>query len=137
MSHLFIFWNLSVTGFNIKHNALLLLLLLLLALQPLILNSSKIVLKHPASNFRSSSTEQYLWGGLSAPVQPPTWRTRVSLFVWVITFDLFGMGGPTSSYATASIAPRITRPRKSHHYIQVGDGGLNIVVRENVQQHQE
>ena len=79
----------------------------------LILASFKIVLKHPASNFRSSSTEQYLWGGLSAPVQPPTWRTRVSLFVWVITFDLFGMGGPTSSYATASIAPRITRPRSA------------------------
>jgi hypothetical protein len=29
--------------------------------------------------------------------QPPTWRTRVSLFVWVITFDLSSMGGPTSS----------------------------------------
>jgi hypothetical protein len=24
--------------------------------------------------------------------QPPTWRTRVSLFVWVITFDLSGLG---------------------------------------------
>ena len=29
--------------------------------------------------------------------QPPTWRTRVSLFVWVTTLDLSGMGGPTSS----------------------------------------
>ena len=29
--------------------------------------------------------------------QPPTWRARVSLFVWVITLDLSGMGGPTSS----------------------------------------
>ena len=28
----------------------------------------------------------------------------VSLFVWVITFDLAGMGGPTSSYAITSIA---------------------------------
>ena len=27
----------------------------------------------------------------------PTWRTRVSLFVWVITLDLSGMGCPTSS----------------------------------------
>ena len=29
--------------------------------------------------------------------QPPTWRTRLSLFVWVITLDLSDMGGPTSS----------------------------------------
>ena len=28
---------------------------------------------------------------------PPTWRARVSLFVWVITLDLSGIGGPTSS----------------------------------------
>jgi hypothetical protein len=39
--------------------------------------------------------------------QPPTWRTRVSLFVRVITLDLSGMGGPASSYATAVIALRI------------------------------
>jgi len=26
-----------------------------------------------------------------------TWRTRVPLLVWAITFDLFGKGGPTSS----------------------------------------
>jgi hypothetical protein len=31
----------------------------------------------------------------------------ISLFVWVITFDLSGMGGPASSYATAGIALRI------------------------------
>jgi len=29
--------------------------------------------------------------------KPPTWRTRVSLFVWIITLDLSGMGGPTNS----------------------------------------
>jgi hypothetical protein len=34
-------------------------------------------------------------------------RTGVSLLVWAITFDLSGMGGPNSSYATASIALRI------------------------------
>jgi hypothetical protein len=39
--------------------------------------------------------------------QPPTWRARVSLFVWIITFDLSGMGDPTSSYTTAGIALRI------------------------------
>jgi hypothetical protein len=37
--------------------------------------------------------------------QPPTWGTRVSVFVWIITFDpLPCMGDPTSSYATALIA---------------------------------
>jgi hypothetical protein len=37
---------------------------------------------------------------------PPTSRTRISLFVWVITFDLSGTGDHTSSYTTASIALR-------------------------------
>jgi hypothetical protein len=46
-------------------------------------------------------------GVVSPMPQSPTWRTRVSLFVWVITFDLSGMGGPASSYATAGIALRI------------------------------
>jgi hypothetical protein len=39
--------------------------------------------------------------------QPPTWRTRISRFVWVITFDLSGTGCATSSYATANIALRV------------------------------
>jgi hypothetical protein len=38
---------------------------------------------------------------------PATWRTRISLFVWVTTFDLSGMEGTTSSYATASVVLRI------------------------------
>jgi hypothetical protein len=46
--------------------------------------------------------------------QPPTWRARVSLLVWVISFDLSGMGGPTSSYATAGVALRVIWPRKPH-----------------------
>jgi hypothetical protein len=36
--------------------------------------------------------------------QPPTWRTRVSLLVWIIPFNLSGLGDPTSSYATTGIA---------------------------------
>ena len=36
----------------------------------------------------------------------------VSLFVWVLSFDLSDKGGPTSSYATAGIALRIIAPRK-------------------------
>jgi hypothetical protein len=31
----------------------------------------------------------------------------VSLFVWIITVDLSGMGDPTNSYTTAGIALRI------------------------------
>jgi hypothetical protein len=37
-----------------------------------------------------------VWG-CQPHAKPPTWRTRVSLFVWVITLDLSGMVGPTSS----------------------------------------
>jgi hypothetical protein len=51
--------------------------------------------------------------------QPPTWRTRVSRLVWIITFDLSVLGGPTGSYATAGIALRIIWPRKPRHYDKV------------------
>ena len=51
--------------------------------------------------------------------QPPTWRTRVSLFVWVITCDLSGTWCHTSTVTTASIALRIIWPRKPHHYVKV------------------
>ena len=36
------------------------------------------------------------------------------MFVWVLSFDLFGKGGPgpTSSYATTGIALRVIAPRK-------------------------
>ena len=58
--------------------------------------------------------------------QQPTWRTRVSLFVRVITFVPSGTGGPAGSYDIASIALRIVGPRKPHHFINVGipSGGL-------------
>jgi hypothetical protein len=45
-----------------------------------------------------------------------------SLFVWIITFDLSGMGGPTSSCATTSMALRIIWPHKPHHYINMAAG---------------
>jgi hypothetical protein len=51
----------------------------------------------------------------------------ISLFVWIITFDLSGMGDPTSSYAAAGIDLRIIWPSKPHHYVRVristGRGG--------------
>ena len=52
------------------------------------------------------------WWGAGPSTQPPTWRTIVSLFVWVLSFDLSGKGGLTSSYATSGIALRIIAPRK-------------------------
>jgi hypothetical protein len=51
--------------------------------------------------------ELFTGWGRQPHAQPPTWRARVSLFVWIITFDLSGMGDPTSSYATTGIAFRI------------------------------
>jgi hypothetical protein len=47
---------------------------------------------------------------LLAHAKHPTCRTRVSLFVWVITLDLSGMGGPTSSicYRQHSYWDRVT-----------------------------
>jgi hypothetical protein len=38
--------------------------------------------------------------------------------VWVFITDQSGMGDPTSSYATACIAPWLIRPRKPHHQRQ-------------------
>jgi hypothetical protein len=57
--------------------------------------------------------------GCQPHTQLPTWRIRTSLLVWAVTFDLSGMGGPASSYATASIAFRIIWPHKPHHYFLV------------------
>ena len=45
--------------------------------------------------------------GFSLTPQPKTWRTRISLFVWVSTFDLSGMGGSNTGNATAGIVLRI------------------------------
>ena len=66
-----------------------------------LLNPSEASLRFPERKFFSR-------GGVVTPTpNPPTWRTRMSLFVWVITFDLSGLGDPASSYATAGLALRI------------------------------
>jgi hypothetical protein len=49
----------------------------------------------------------------------PTWTTRVSLFVWLLPLDLPCMGTPTSSYATAGIALRVSGALKPHHHDSV------------------
>jgi hypothetical protein len=46
-------------------------------------------------------------------------RTRVSLFVWLLSLDLSSMGGPTSSYTTAGIALRVTGALEPHHHDKV------------------
>jgi hypothetical protein len=75
----------------------------------------------PVSNFRNFSTNISFTGWDYQPhAQPPTWKTRVSLFVWVITFDMSGTWCHKSSITTARIALRIMWPRKPHHYIKVG-----------------
>jgi hypothetical protein len=69
---------------------------------------------------KSFSTVKAFYGvGPSTSRPTPTWRARVSVSVWIITFDMSGMGDLTSSYATASIALRIVSPRKPHHYVKV------------------
>jgi hypothetical protein len=49
--------------------------------------------------------DKFLQGGVVSPTsKPPTWRTRVSLLVWHLPQNLFGMGDAISSYATTDIA---------------------------------
>ena len=58
----------------------------------------------------------------------------MSLFVWALPFDLSGMGGPTSSYATAGIALRVTEshkpPTPHHHYKVETPSGEQLVFSE-------
>jgi hypothetical protein len=49
----------------------------------------------------------------------PTWRTRVSLFVWLLPLYPSGTGDSTSSYATAGIALRVSGALKPHHHDKV------------------
>jgi hypothetical protein len=59
--------------------------------------------------------------------QPPTWRTRVSLFVWLLPLNLSGLDGLTSSYATISIALRVSGALKPHHHNKVGIASVGPV----------
>jgi len=64
------------------------------------------ILKHRQARFRFTLQRLILWVfvtniftgvGRQPASQPPTWRTRVPLLVWAITFDLSGKEDPTSS----------------------------------------
>jgi hypothetical protein len=80
------------------------------------LASSKIAVR-----FRSFSTKHFYGVRLLAPRPTPTWRTSLSLFVWVITFDILYLITPVketcpaiSEQLTVTIA-RATR-RIDHCY---------------------
>jgi hypothetical protein len=64
--------------------------------------------------------------------QPPTWRTRVSLFVWVINFEQSGTWCNNKSVTTASTTLRIIWPHKPHHYIKVGISSVECNSYKNV-----
>ena len=72
----------------------------------------------------------HLWGSLKArffrnwglypQAQPPNWKTIVTLFIWVITFDLSSQNDPASSYVTAGLVLRIIWPLRPHYYAKLG-----------------
>jgi hypothetical protein len=73
--------------------------------------------------------------------QPPTWSTRVSLFVWLLPLDLSGIGAHTSRYATAGIALRVSGALKPHHHDKVetssvgADVGYSILLIYSIAYH--
>ena len=60
-----------------------------------------IISYHPASIIRLLNNE-FSYGGenVSSMPQPPTWTTGVSLFAWVIIFDVSGMEDSGTGSAT-------------------------------------
>jgi hypothetical protein len=79
-------------------------------------------------------SEQFSFYGvrLLASRQTPTWRTRVSLFVWLVSLDLSAMGDPTSSYATAGVALRVSGALKPHHHdkVEIPSVGIRYTYRQ-------
>jgi hypothetical protein len=62
----------------------------------------------PAAIVKTFSTvKAFYWLGPSTPRPTPNLKGQGILFVWIIFFDLSGMGDPTSSYATAGIALKV------------------------------
>ena len=65
--------------------------------------------------------KNFLHDRVVSPMQnPQTWRAGRLLFVWPLTFDLSGMGVPTStSRGPASIALGLIGARKHPHHVKV------------------
>ena len=94
-------------------------------LSPNILASSILKLFHRLSYFRQSGhcflgfyNNIFSGAGCQPNVQPAAiLEDQLDCFlVGIFVTDQSGMGGPTSSYATASIAPWLIRPHKPHHH---------------------
>jgi hypothetical protein len=70
-------------------------------------------------------------GGLSLPAQPPTWRTRVFLFPWLLSLRFSGKEELTSKYGTDSVAIAvllfITLRSECHRGAQ--DVGWDIILK--------
>jgi hypothetical protein len=80
-----------------------------------------VYLSNPSEASLRFSQNKFFYGlGYYPHAQTPTWWIKVSLFVWVITFDLSGMGVAASSYATTDLALRIISAHKPYHYVKVG-----------------
>ena len=71
-----------------------------------------------ASSFFLGFLTLFYGVGVYPHAQPPTWRTRVSLLVWVIILDLSGVGGHTSSISYRQHSPRdhVTTQAPLHTY---------------------
>ena len=95
--------------------------------------SSSIYWFHPRHLWGFLNTGFFPGWGRYPHTHPPTWRTRVSLSVWVITFDLSGLGDPASSYVTTGLALRIICPHKPHPYVKVEtpSGGILYFASNN------
>ena len=89
---------------------------------PFSLQPGRRLFAKPVRDISEVSWTQVLFrsGVVTPRAQPPTWRTRISLFVSVITFDLSGLDDSASSYATAGLTLRTIWPHKPHHYVKVG-----------------
>ena len=72
-------------------------------MQIVIINDLVLLLLLPLWFYGVLNRKYFYGGGVEPHARPATWRARVSLLVWVITFDLSGKGDPASSYATAGI----------------------------------
>jgi hypothetical protein len=72
--------------------------------------------------------EQFSFYGvrLCASRPTPNLEDQVSLFVWLLPLDLSGMSAPTSSYATAGIALRVSGALKPHHHDKVETPSVGI-----------
>ena len=71
-----------------------------------------------------------LCGYISPTPNPHTWRTKASLFVWVITLDLSGMGGPTGSirYRQHSSQDHVTTQAPPLRQSRDTFGGLTLAL---------